>query len=123
MRAGKGDGPIAALFAHLGDVGASRHRYCPGCQAATPPPTREFRFQGTPSLWCVPSGLTPARARSLATLRRKLMLLPVAVDIARADEPLELFWRQLLAGELPFQFSNNLVHLARCPSARQHYLS
>jgi hypothetical protein len=39
----------------------------------------------------------------LATFWRKKMLVPVPIDIARADEPLELFWRQLLARGLPFR--------------------
>jgi hypothetical protein len=40
--------------------------------------------------------------QSLATLPREMMFVPVPVDIACADEPFELFWPQLLAGELPF---------------------
>jgi hypothetical protein len=38
------------------------------------------------------------------------VLITVPVDVARADQPLELFWRQLLAGGLPLQFSDDLVH-------------
>jgi hypothetical protein len=49
------------------------------------------------------------------TLGREVMLLPIPVDIARADEPLELFWRQLFTSELPFQLSNDLVHAATLP--------
>jgi hypothetical protein len=44
------------------------------------------------------------------------VLIAVPIDVARADQPLELFWRQLLAGGLPLQLSDDLVHSAHSPS-------
>jgi hypothetical protein len=43
------------------------------------------------------------------------MLIAVPVDVARSDQPLELFWRQLLAGGLSLELSDDLVHAARFP--------
>jgi hypothetical protein len=43
------------------------------------------------------------------------MFIPASIDIVRADEPLELFWRQLFTSELLFQFSNDLFHVANSP--------
>jgi hypothetical protein len=43
------------------------------------------------------------------------MFIPASIDIVRADELLELFWRQLFTGELPFQFSNDLFDVANSP--------
>jgi hypothetical protein len=39
----------------------------------------------------------------------------VPVDVAGADQSLELFRLQLLAGNLPFQLSDDLFHAARSP--------
>ena len=60
-------------------------------------------------------GVYSGLGQSFATLGCEVVLVPVPVDIARADEPLELFWRQLCATELPFQSSNDLVHAAYSP--------
>jgi hypothetical protein len=49
-------------------------------------------------------------SQSVAALVGEEVLIAVPVDVARADQPLELFWRQLLAGGLPLQLSDDLVH-------------
>src|SRR6202040_4019114 len=51
-------------------------------------------------------------SQSVAALVGQEVLIAVPVDVARADQCLELFWRQLRAGGLPLQLSNNLVHAA-----------
>ena len=55
--------------------------------------------------------------QSLATLAREQVFVAVAVDVPRADQPLELFRLQLLAGDLPLQFSDHLLHAARSPES------
>jgi len=61
---------------------------------------------------CAIPRLDAELSQSVAALVGQEVLIAVPVDIARADQRLELFWRQLLAGGLPLQLSNDLVHAA-----------
>jgi hypothetical protein len=54
-------------------------------------------------------------SQSVATPCREVMIIPASIDIVRADEPLELLWRQLFTIQLPFQLSNDLFHVAYSP--------
>jgi hypothetical protein len=66
-----------------------------GCQTGTPPALRGISISrhAVPLVWAL--RVHSSLGQSLAPPRREMMLLPVPVDIARADQPLELFWRQL----------------------------
>ena len=48
--------------------------------------------------------------QSVAALVGEEVLIVVPVDVARADQPLEPSWRQLLVGGLPVQVSDDLDH-------------
>src|SRR5580704_15709123 len=66
---------------------------------------------------CAIPRLDAELSQSVAALVGQEVLIAVPVDVARADQRLELFWRQLLAGGLPLQFSNDLVHAASIMNA------
>jgi hypothetical protein len=51
-------------------------------------------------------------SQSVAALISEEVLIAVPVDVARADQPSELFRLQLLAGQQPLQLSDDLVHAA-----------
>jgi hypothetical protein len=54
-------------------------------------------------------------SQSVAALVSKEVLIAIPIDVTRANQPLELFWRQPLAGDLPLQLSDGLVHAAHSP--------
>src|SRR5580704_13251712 len=71
-----------------------------------------FRSQGSGQFHHrVDAGLS----QSFAAHVSKQVLLAIPVDVSRADQPLELFWRERLAGDLPLQLSDHLLHAARSP--------
>jgi hypothetical protein len=57
----------------------------------------------------------PRLSQSVTALIGEVVLIAVPVDVPRADQRLELFWRQLLAGGLPLQLSDDLVHATYSP--------
>ena len=61
--------------------------------------------------------------QSLATLAREEVLVAIPVDVSRADQPLELFRVQLLAGGLPLQLSDDLPHAAQSQNERARSVS
>ena len=66
---------------------------------------------------CAIPRLDAELSQSVAAFVGEEVLITVALDVARADQPLELFWRQLLAGGLPLQLSDDLVHAAHSLSS------
>jgi hypothetical protein len=46
------------------------------------------------------------------------VLIAILADVTRADHPLEPFRFQVLAGDLPLQFSDHLLHAAGLQNAR-----
>jgi hypothetical protein len=56
-------------------------------------------------------------SQSLAAPVGEQVLIAVPVEVARADQPLELFRLQLLAGGLSLQLSDDLLHSARSPES------
>jgi hypothetical protein len=77
-----------------------------GTSASTQTPS--FRCPITP-LICFP-WIDARPNESVAALVSEDVLVAVPIGVARADQALELFWRQLLAGKLPLQLSYDLVH-------------
>jgi hypothetical protein len=63
------------------------------------------------------SRLDPELSKSIAGFIGEEVLIAVPVDVARPDQRLELFWRQLLAGGLPLQLSDDFVHAASMMNA------
>ena len=73
-------------------------------------------------LMCNPR-LDPEWRKSVAGFIGEEVLIAVPVDVARPDQRLELFWRQLLAGGLPLQLSDDLVHAASIMNALMDMVS
>jgi len=74
------------------------------------PRVREALAISIPSqLMCI-SRLDAGLSQSVSALVGEEVLIAVPVDVARADQPLDLLWRQLLASSLPLQLSDDLVH-------------
>jgi hypothetical protein len=66
---------------------------------------------------CAIPRLDAELSQSVAALVGQEVLIAVPIDVARADQRLKLLRRQLLAGGLPRQLSNDLVHAASMMNA------
>jgi len=63
----------------------------------------------------------PELSERVAALFSEEVRIAVAVDVARADQPLELFWLQFLAGELPLQLADDLVSCGLHNERARHF--
>jgi hypothetical protein len=54
----------------------------------------------------------PKLSERVAALFGEEVLIAVAVDVTGTDQPLELFWLQCPAGEMPLQLADDLVDAA-----------
>jgi hypothetical protein len=62
-------------------------------------------------------------SESIAAFVGEDVLIAIPVNVACADQALELFWRQLLACNLPLQLSDDLVHAVPLHDERARHRS
>jgi hypothetical protein len=74
-------------------------------------PTNGPRMIGRAARW-LPTRVNTGLRQGVAAHVGEVVLIAIPVDVPRADQPFDLFRLQLLAGGLPLQLSDDLVHAA-----------